>query len=94
MVERSSPFFCVGPHSVQTEVSAFADPMGDEVPSGPRRLGLRAENHASGVCLTMTASARVFRAPAPNRLGNQGCALRLRRKSAVAARTPATWFSD
>jgi hypothetical protein len=52
-----------------------------EVPSGPRRLGLRAENYASGGCLTMTASARVCRTPATNRLGSRvGRALEAKRR--------------
>ena len=39
---------------------------GGELTSGPQRLGLRAENHASGACLTMAASARVLRTSVPN----------------------------
>jgi hypothetical protein len=60
-LESASGVISVFPRTLRKSHNDAA-PMGSRT-SASRRLGLRAENHASGACLALAASARVSRTP-------------------------------
>ena len=68
-------------------------PAGTELTSGPRRLGLRAENHASGERLSVPASAGVGRASTNNHSSTVVIRCVGVETGPTRIGTPAAWFS-